>query len=282
MTESALEKLTQEKDYSSNPYAKYLHFGEKAKEKTFWSSTKALIDSWYIDGKVLRVKGHEPTCDSRNWHRYVSFGMDGPWEASFPASVCAVEEIQPDQWHTDEEVRLYVHWPMWLKDVRCYPVRVKRPEGLTVAQIQNLRECKVPELTLFVKALGSVRQTRTGNAVMDVYCLDSSGDAITVTVWDSDIEKFEGAKKGDSLTIKNGYAKEYKSVVSVSSGKFGELSVQKHSAPAQTTSSSSSSNSSDTSDYDSNLHWNPRREGESEEDWKQRLKDAMDDDMAQD
>jgi len=217
---SEAETQTQQRQGGS-----YLHFGEKAKEKTFWSSTRARIDSWEIEGKMLIVKGHEEAHYFWNFGRtrIHILGMEGPWKAFFPASVCAVWAEDTD--YQLEEYKLWVEWPMWLKDIRCYADRPERPEAATVADILRMRECKVPELTLKILSAREPRSTSVGS-VMECTATDGTGN-IVLTVWGSeDIERILALPEDGQVTIKDGYAKEYKGVVSVSAGKFGQLAVK--------------------------------------------------------
>lgn len=55
--------------------------------------------------------------------------------------------------------------------------------------------------------------------VRDVSLSDEAG-TIKVTLWGDDCDKFQS---GDTVELTNGYASEYKGVVSLGKGKFGQL-----------------------------------------------------------
>lgn len=194
------------------------HLGEKAKPATFWSNTSFSIDSWELQGKVIVVRGYGRRGQCTNWGRsYVEHvPYEGAWKAYFPASVCGVRRnIGGD---------LTVHWPMWLKDIRVYPERAEqKPAASSVPDILEMREGKVETLTVRVKSFGRSNKNGYGS-VEEAFCEDEDGNVIKVALWNEDIEKVEG---GDTITIKNGYAKEYRGAVSVSAGKFGTLEVRK-------------------------------------------------------
>ncbi len=51
---------------------------------------------------------------------------------------------------------------------------------------------------------------------------DKTGE-IKITLWNDDVDK---VKKGDTIVIENGWAKEYRGEIQVSTGKFGKLEVK--------------------------------------------------------
>jgi len=57
--------------------------------------------------------------------------------------------------------------------------------------------------------------------VYDAVLSDDSGE-IELTLWGEDISK---VKEGDTLVIKNGYTNSFKGDVSLTKGKFGEMTV---------------------------------------------------------
>ncbi len=58
--------------------------------------------------------------------------------------------------------------------------------------------------------------------VADATGQDDAGDAITLTLWNDDIEKVE---VGSKVRITNGWASSYKGNLQVSAGKFGKLEI---------------------------------------------------------
>ncbi len=58
--------------------------------------------------------------------------------------------------------------------------------------------------------------------VADAILTDADGD-ITLTLWGDDIAL---AKVGSKVTITNGYTNEFKGEVSLTKGKFGQMSVE--------------------------------------------------------
>jgi len=234
----AIEKLLQ----PVAPKGTYVHFGEKAKTETFWDRTRSSIDSWELQGKMLIVHGHDEKGYAWNfgakWIHII--GMSGPWVAYFPASVCAVWSEPVDGYDDSGDPlppKLMVQWPMWLKDVRCYADKPKKPELNSVAEIRTTKEGKVPELKARVVKIGEPEQTYSKGTLFRRITIENplTLEQVELVAWENDAHKFDDAEPGDDVRIVNGYAKEYvtkqdiklgkSGKVTVSAGKFGTLEV---------------------------------------------------------
>ncbi len=62
-----------------------------------------------------------------------------------------------------------------------------------------------------------------GNKVCSCTARDASGECI-LSLWNNDVESFE---EGDFIVIKNGWCKEYRGDLQVSSGKYGSIDLIK-------------------------------------------------------
>jgi len=96
-------------------------------------------------------------------------------------------------------------------------------EEISISQVQNQRNKINTRGTL--KSKGEVRNVnmRAGGTidVCDAVLSDDSGE-IKLTLWGEDISK---VKEGDTIVIKNGYTNSFKGDVSLTKGKFGEMTV---------------------------------------------------------
>jgi len=96
-------------------------------------------------------------------------------------------------------------------------------EEISISQVQNQRNKINTRGTL--KSKGEVRNVnmRAGGTidVCDAILSDDSGE-IKLTLWGEDISK---VKEGDTIVIKNGYTNSFKGDVSLTKGKFGEMTV---------------------------------------------------------
>jgi len=96
-------------------------------------------------------------------------------------------------------------------------------EEISISQVQNQRNKINTRGTL--KSKGEVRNVnmRAGGTidVCDAILSDDSGE-IKLTLWGEDIAK---VKEGDTIVIKNGYTNSFKGDVSLTKGKFGEMTV---------------------------------------------------------
>jgi len=94
---------------------------------------------------------------------------------------------------------------------------------IPISQVQNQRNKINTRGTL--KSKGEVRNVnmRAGGTidVCDAILSDDSGE-IKLTLWGEDISK---VKEGDTILIKNGYTNSFKGEVSLTKGKFGEMTV---------------------------------------------------------
>ncbi len=94
---------------------------------------------------------------------------------------------------------------------------------IPISQVQNQRNKINTRGTL--KSKGEVRNVnmRAGGTidVCDAVISDDSGE-IKLTLWGEDIAK---VKEGDTIVIKNGYTNSFKGDVSLTKGKFGEMTV---------------------------------------------------------
>jgi len=94
---------------------------------------------------------------------------------------------------------------------------------ISISQVQNQRNKINTRGTL--KSKGEVRNVnmRAGGTidVCDAVLSDDSGE-IKLTLWGEDISK---VKEGDTIVIKNGYTNSFKGDVSLTKGKFGEMTV---------------------------------------------------------
>ena len=94
---------------------------------------------------------------------------------------------------------------------------------ISISQVQNQRNKINTRGTL--KSKGEVRNVnmRAGGTidVCDAVLSDDSGE-IKLTLWGEDIAK---VKEGDTIVIKNGYTNSFKGDVSLTKGKFGEMTV---------------------------------------------------------
>lgn len=96
-------------------------------------------------------------------------------------------------------------------------------EYVTVEQAKRMRGGI--NIKTAVKRLGEKRTVtlKSGEPkdVCDHILADDSGE-IKLTLWGDDISK---VKEGDIVEIINGYTKEFRGEISISSGKYGEMKV---------------------------------------------------------
>lgn len=86
---------------------------------------------------------------------------------------------------------------------------------------------KVDELTVTVVEKGEPREftskwSGSGGRVCDAVGEDESGDKVSITLWNDDIEKVQVDSK---IKITNGWASSFKNKLQVSAGKYGKLEV---------------------------------------------------------
>lgn len=83
---------------------------------------------------------------------------------------------------------------------------------------------QVDNIELEVIDVGDTREFsnfRGSGRVANAKGKDDTGE-VSITLWNDDIDKI---KTGDKVKIENGWVKEYRGELQVSSGKFGKMSV---------------------------------------------------------
>jgi replication factor A1 len=83
----------------------------------------------------------------------------------------------------------------------------------------------VPEITLEIVSIGETREfanERGSGKVCSAAAKDDSGEEITLSLWNEQIEQ---VKEGQKVKIENGWCSEFQGQKQVSTGKFGKLEV---------------------------------------------------------
>lgn len=83
----------------------------------------------------------------------------------------------------------------------------------------------VPEITLEIVSKGETREyanERGSGKVCSVAAKDETGEEVTLSLWNDDIEK---VKEGQKVKIENGWCSEFQGQKQVSAGKFGKMEV---------------------------------------------------------
>ena len=95
---------------------------------------------------------------------------------------------------------------------------------MKIADLKARTTCD--EITLTVIEKKPVRDFTSGTGsrgkVCDAKCMDDSGDNITLTLWNKDIEQVEANQK---IKITNGWVGEWQGKLQISKGRTGKLEV---------------------------------------------------------
>ncbi len=89
---------------------------------------------------------------------------------------------------------------------------------MDVSQLEPDKPVSLLELEIIGKQ--EVREWN-GNRICSCVVRDSSGECV-LSLWNDEVDQF---KRGDFVTLKKGWCKEYRGVLQVSSGKFGEIEL---------------------------------------------------------